>query len=594
MVLYNFAAYYSVFDMKKVVLPRAILSSIFAVAVCCFFGAVYPHHLHFQEQYQLFLFDVEYALDVMALPGGVADYVGRFLTQFFIYAWLGAALLALLLAGVQLLLSRGVKGSWLYALSYVPSLLLWRLMLDENVLPGAVVAVLLCLVADEALQRVRPGGLRCVLTVVGLPLLYWLAGPVALWLYLAVALRLLVQQRRSAGAIAMVVVVVLLALALPTIARRLVAVDPDRLAYGVHYFRYATTHVAWPLWTAVAAVLLVRLADLVGDRLRVRQFSPVLMTLLGWAVVGAPLIVTGINRASEEVMAYDFMARHQMWNRILLMADRQEPNNATSATVHNLAMAMKGRLADHMFEYPQRGTSGLLPKFERDPFSPLSTAEAFYQLGMINTAQQFVFEAQEAIPDYQKSARCYKRLAETNLINGAYDVARKYLLALRKTWYYRAWANETLALLADEDAIARHPEYGRLRRLNIQASFFFSDRELPQMLGQLLMSNRQNRLAFEYLEAIYLLQGNLDNFAQCYGLSAPLAYPTTPTVFQHGLLLFWSRDHAASEKVPAGFRPDIIQSMHQFYADIQSKRYSAAQMKERWGKTYWYYYFYEK
>ena len=573
---------------------RKIIIILFALVVCCFFGFAYPHHLHFQEQYQMFLFDADYAREVMSVPGGVADYIGRFFTQFFIYAWAGAVIVALLITAVQLVSTRGTRGSWLQALSYVPALLVWRLMLDESALPGAIVALLLCVLADWGVQHVRREAWRSGLLVLGLPLLYWMAGPVALWLFTCLSvLGLAFRPRRSAMEIGAVVVMVLLSLALPTIARRMVAVDPDRLATGVHYFRYLE-HVAWPLWTAVASIVAVRLVILIEQRRGMRASSPLIPTLICWAAVGAPLIVMGYNRASEEVMAYDFMARHQQWNRILQTASAKAPNNPTSATVHNLAMGMRGRLADHMFEYPQRGTAGLLPSFVRDPFSPLATGEAFYQLGMINTAQQYFFEAQEAIPDYQKSGRCYKRLAETNLINGAYDVARKYLLALRKTWYYRSWAGEALSLLGNEEAIARHPEYGKLRQLNIQASFFFSDKELPQMLGQLFMTNQQNRLAFEYLEAAYLLEGNLDNFAQCYSLGSQLPYTGIPMMFQQALLLFWSRDHAASEQMPAGFRPDVIQSMHQFYADVQSRRYTPEQMRERWGKTYWYYYFYEK
>lgn len=578
--------------MNKVSGLRVALTIVFAVAVSCFFGIVYPHHLHFQEQYQLFLFDADYACDVLSLPGGMADYVGRFLTQFFIYAWVGAGLIALLLAAVQALVSHGQRVSWVYALGFVPALFLWRLMLDENALLGTVVAVILCLLADQGVRRLPLGALRHVVAVLALPLLYWLSGPVALWLYTGLVILALAAQCRKAACV-VAPVLIILSLALPTVARRLVAIDPDRLAYGVHYFRHSA-HESWPLWSAVASILVVRVANWAGGRWSLSRLSPLVATLACWAAVGAPLIMQGINHASEEVMAYDFMARSQQWNRILLAGDAKEPNNPTSATVHNLALAMKGRLAERMFEYPQHGTAGFLPKFVRDPFSPLATSEVYYQLGMINTAQQFVFEAQEAIPDYQKSGRCYKRLAETNLINGAYDVARKYLLALQQTWFYRSWATETLALLGNEEAIDRHPEYGRLRRLNIQASFFYSDRELPQMLGQLLMSNRQNRLAFEYLEATYLLEGNLDGFAQCYSLGRELGYPVIPKAFLQGLLLFWSRDHAASEQMPAEFRPDVVSSMHQFYADVQGKRLSPEQMKARWGKTYWYYYFYEK
>lgn len=62
--------------------------------------------------------------------------------------------------------------------------------------------------------------------------------------------------------------------------------------------------------------------------------------------------------------------------------------------------------------------------FVNDFTIPLVAGEPYYYLGLVNVAQQFVFEAMEAVPDYRKSVRCFKRLAETNLINGRYEVAR--------------------------------------------------------------------------------------------------------------------------------------------------------------------------
>ena len=118
-------------------------------------------------------------------------------------------------------------------------------------------------------------------------------------------------------------------------------------------------------------------------------------------------------------MQYDFMACHQQWNRILETVNAEKPNNQIGVTVQNLALAMHGMLLEHMSEYNQNGIAGLLPDVKEDATSPLPTAEAFYQLGMINVAQRTVFEAQEAILDFQKSGRCYKRLAQTNLINGS-------------------------------------------------------------------------------------------------------------------------------------------------------------------------------
>ena len=87
-------------------LAKCLTSSLFGVAVLLFFGLAYPHHLHYQEHYQLFLFDSTYVWDIVRLPGGVADLLGRFCTQFFLYAWVGALIIAVLLSAVQLLTLR--------------------------------------------------------------------------------------------------------------------------------------------------------------------------------------------------------------------------------------------------------------------------------------------------------------------------------------------------------------------------------------------------------------------------------------------------------------------------------------------------------
>ena len=126
---------------------RSLCTLLFGVAVLLFFGLAYPHHLHYQEQYQLFLFDSTYVWEIIKLPGGVADLLGRFCTQFFLFAWVGAAIIAVLLSLIQILMVRLANWGWLYGLSFVPSFLLWLFLLDEHALMGGVWAVLLTLLA---------------------------------------------------------------------------------------------------------------------------------------------------------------------------------------------------------------------------------------------------------------------------------------------------------------------------------------------------------------------------------------------------------------------------------------------------------------
>ena len=454
---------------------RPLCTLLFGVAVLLFFGLAYPHHLHYQEQFQLFLFDSTYVWEIVRLPGGVADLLGRFCTQFFLFAWVGALIIALLLSLVQLLTLRLANYGWLYGLSFVPSFLLWLFLLDENALLGAVWAVLLTQLAFCGLLRLPDGWLRRILIFVAFFILFWIAFG------------------------------------------------------GSHYYRIPNSFptLFYAAWFSAMIIPLVMWLVVRGKKSENAQqqnnsLTSHLLPLISFvlvAVVMGTVVWKNANLKAEKVMQYDFMARHQQWNRILATATAERPNNQIGVTVQNLALAMHGVLADHLFDYNQNGLLGLLPDVQSDATSPLPTAEAFYQLGMINVAQRTVFEAQEAILDFQKSGRCYKRLAQTNLINGNYEVARKYLLALQKTLFYREWANETLPLLGNEEAIAKHPEYGRLRQFAYKedlptGDFYFSDHVTPEMLESLYFGNTDNRLAYQYLVAYYMLTSDRERYAK--------------------------------------------------------------------------------
>ena len=451
-------------------LLRPLYTLLFGLSVLLFFGLAYPHHLHYQEQYQLFLFDSTYVWEIVRLPGGVADLLGRFSTQFFLYAWVGALIIAVLLSAVQLLMLwltnslSNLATGWLYGLSFVPSFLLWLFLLDEHALMGGLWAVLLTQLAFWGYTLLPKGWIGRIVILVTIPIIYWMVGPA--WT-------------------------------------------------GSHYYRYPTVtpyllYVAW--LSALVIPILVSVS-----RKWISSSKSSVVTACSFALVVAIMVSVvwkNANFKAEKVMQYDFMARHQQWNRILETANAEKPNNQIGVTVQNLALAMHGMLADRLFEYNQNGIAGLLPDVKEDATSPLPTAEAFYQLGMINVAQRTVFEAQEAILDFQKSGRCYKRLAQTNLINGSYEVARKYLTALQKTLFYRDWANETLPLLGDEAAIARHPEYGRLRRMAYDNDYYFSDHVTPEMLRDLYFQNTDNGLAYQYLVAYYMLTDDRDGYTQ--------------------------------------------------------------------------------
>ncbi len=569
-------------------IAAVVMTVLTGIAIYGFFAFRYPYHLHFQEQYQLFEWTGAYFAQVAGVPGGLADWLGRCLTQFFYYAPLGAALTALLLCGVQLLTwaVSARRSLMLYALSFLPALLLAAFCCDENALLGPVVAVALSLGAAALCRRVVPQKGRRLLELLLVPVLYLACGPVCL-LFVLVS----VCQEFAGGegkpwlfAAGMLAV----AAACPLVASRLFPYPLHRLVEGVHYYRF---HNILPgmLYAAVLAALLVVAVSCLKVRKPLRSLVPAVILYVVLLAAGTFLTLRTADPVKEEWMRYDFMVRMQMWNRIMTAADRRNPDNPKTVSCLNLALARTGRLPDSQFTYFQNGPEGLLPTYEGDFTNPVSTGEIYWHLGMVNTAQRYAFEAQEAIPDFQKSARFYRRLAETNLVNGDTTVAMKYLNVLQHTTFYRAWARETAALVSEGTLFEKRPELARARTLRLREhDFLFSETEMDSMLGLLNVEHPENTMAVDYLMAWCLLRKDLNRFAECLPMvtASPL-----PQAYQEALLLLWFFTHDGYDGLPASIAPGNVQRLNRFLADVDAGK-SRAAMEAVYGKTYWFYYVY--
>lgn len=558
-----------------------MFSAIGALAVFAFFFFRYPFHLHFQEQYQLFEWTGDYFSEILRAPGGLSDWLGRCLTQFFYYPALGAILIALCLSGVQMLTYAACKhkGGLAFALSFAPSGALWVALCNENILMGAPVALLLALGAALGVLSIKNSAVRRVVEVLAVPVVYWLAGPVAV-LYVCV-----VALRECSIAVALVSLA-LLPLSL-YVSQYLCEYPIERLVIGVHYHRFRDIPALAVYVSVILGVLDVLIASFKAAA-SAKKWSSITAALL--VVLPTLLfVVRSSDIAKEEQMRFDYMVRMKMWNSMISYADAHPQEDPFNITCLNLALAHTGRMADSMFDYYQIGTDGLLPTSQTDYVTSLATAEAFWEMGLVSAAQRFTFEAQEAIPDYQKSARCYMRLAETNIVNGNYEVARKYLEALKNTIFYRDRAIEAEKLLGNEAAVESVPEYAlkRAQRFHARDSFY-SDDEMDSMLCQLFLEDGQNRIAYDYLIAWCLLRKDLDRFLEYLNL---VDYSVMPRCYQEALAMQWAMADDETSDILMSVESDTLQRLDQFIADTQVDA-SADVMDAEYGNTYWFYYFY--
>ena len=565
------------------------VSLLFGVVVFLYWWLAYPVMLSFQEQYQLFLFDSDYLCHLLSVPDGFARCVGEYLTQYYISHVYGALVLAVIFVLAQRLvwrLMQSVSASAVnhYALSFIPVLSIWLVLGDESVLLTFVIALLLTL-ATMWVYELTGSRYRPYLIIILIPLVYWLVGPAVLMFTAWVLIRQMQTTTNKWRGFCIGVIAVVYAVGCILVSSRMVPYPLFRLFYGVDYYRFLEVYYWMFLITMVLCVMIpVSLQWIPSYRKR-------LLVGLGEAVIVFALFLllrpSFYDARKYEVMEYDYLARCQNWDAIIAKAEKKTPDLPMTVCATNLAFAMKGQLGERLFDIYQNGSQGLIPSFERNFSSVLLTGEAYWQLGLVNTAQRFAFEAMEAIPNYAKSCRAVKRLVETNLVNGQYAVARKYLQLLEKTLSYSQWAKRIEPLLGDEKAINEHPVYGHMRQLYLKEDFLFSEQELDKIFGQLMMRNQRNGLALQYLLAAPLLDRDINRFMNYMVYVDGLHLGYRPRSCQEAVVFAYAQ---RNQRPPQGYIDQMVLRRFSDFASIYSNGGKDAPQLAQYKNTAWYYF----
>jgi hypothetical protein len=538
---------------KLIYLPFALLT----------YGLLYfwhPEVMNYHEQNQLFLWTGDYLTQRLALPGGLADWISECLVQFCYVPWLGALALTVLFTLLAL-----ATNLWVGLLALTTLLDLYSLISFPVALLLTVAAARWadgfsqphaaptpanfsskciafrpipagCLGAPwirdvwgewrKTFARPYPLGADALL----FPVLYWLVGPTAL---LYAALRLVHYYARGGRRGIYVLTYLIYILFILLNAHRLLFPQwPLSAAFcGLNYCRVPTLHPACH-WQIPLTVLCVTLAQYPA---KVARYFWVAVAGLS---LGVLLPLKDYDPDPYEVLKQDMLVRQERWDEVIARAERHQPPTSMSSEYVNLALAMKRQLAERMFQFYQSGPDALLMHSMRDNLSNMATAEAFYHLGMINSALRYCSDLQESIVNNRKSGRLERRIALCQLANGRTAVARKHLRLLSHSLYYRAEAEELLRQ-------GYNDEVKRLQRLRYRQEMLYDYNEIDKMLGLLFVNNPDNTMALDYFLGQLLLKGDVQNFmghlswAQQYG-----GYAVMPAGYQDAVRTIQSHGNA--------------------------------------------------
>ncbi len=524
---------------------------------------------NFPAFYSTRLFLVEH----LSYPGGPVEYLSAFVSQMFYTSWLGA--LAITVQAWMLYLCvtfvLGVSGSRrLSFLGYIPALLLLVLYGRYTYYVPTTMALLTALAFACVYISIGSNKTKWVGPTAFLLLSfasYYAAGGAFLLFAAVCAIYELASARRWVFGLAYAAVGMALPYVLGVLVfdvnradaySQLLPISWRLLDYDIRHRSVEWVYVMYllvPATLAAAGALRILQARFhpnsveTATRKRPRDKrtrrkavfsgyarSPRLRWLVQTALVfaaAATVAFGSLDRTTKDRFAVDYYACHEMWPEVIATGQVHRDDLSVMHAVDR-ALYHTGRLGNEMFQWPQRpeclllaGTKGKRVFWE--------VVDIYLELGFINGAEHALTECLEGLGE---RPMVLQRLALANMVKDNIGTARVYLGVLSHTLFHRHWARHYLDLLDRDPDLRTDARIQQLRSVALEKDFPSVTLPTEKLLQCLLEKNSQNRMAFEYLMAWYLVTKQLNKFTEHIGEFKGLGYATLPTHFEEAALVY--------------------------------------------------------
>lgn len=580
---------------KLVAFWLIVFGALFAFLQMCF-----EYHFYYIEQSQLFLFSEAYIRNKLLLPGGFSMLVAEFLVQFFIRPYVGALVTAVLLTGVGVCTAGIVKRiapvSGLFILYVLPMLALLFMHFDFNYRVQGTVCYLMMMALLCGYMRIRNDLFRLVAGCVLVPVLFWLAGSIAV-LFAGMVCLFEGLRKTPKWYISLIGVAEVLLLGVGTVYFSLMG--EYRWVFGLDLYYHYTLHpkeIIYYSWICLPLVFLVAFFIRNKNSLSGKKWRAGISCIAQLAMIAA-VLWWGMPKYSDaktlKLKKLDYFARTEQWDKTIEECKGKLTNFLYMCHL-NMALANKGELSDKMFNFDQRGPQGLLVQWNKSENISCMLSDIYFTMGATASSQEMAFEGYVSAME-DGNPRMLKRLVQTNLIYGTYPVAEKYISILEKTYAYRDWAQSQRKYLYNDEVVESDPILGTRRRMLPDRNSLAMIKGLAGDLALFLEKGPANSAALQYLGAMYLLAKDLEGFKalveKYYGTEF---LPVLPVHFQEAVIVM-------SEKEPDYWKrfnvsETIVARFTDYKKQVLANRNNSAiagLLNRSYGNTYWFYFMFK-
>jgi len=580
---------------------------IFWLPYLVFFAIVFVYFIFFgnyiffyQEKSSLFIFSLDFLSENLNQPGGFLIWFGKFFTTFYYNPIAGATLLSTLLTLVIIVASGIVNmltGRKTSLISFIIGVLLFYLQTDYRLMLINTLGFLVELAFLMITLRNCPI-IKGWLPVLLVPVLFFISGGF-LWIFLFSITFYYGFYEKKKGWIR-IITLWLITLVTFYLSNEYIFFQSGKTLLT---FPYSDLNTGSQLTLFLAVALIISVLPLISKIkfqlpwITGKSYLTInMITSLILVIVISIIVTKRFDKKAKEFFFIEKLFYENKYKEVIAFNSSNPSENILTLFLNNIALSETDKLHDMLFHFPQsKDGKTLFLKWEMVNEILDRGGYFYYTIGMINEAHRWAYEYMVMNGNTPEGI---KMLIKTELINGNYEVASRYIKLLRRTFFYRDEAKEFEKMLFSDSLVNSDNELGRKRRSRIENDFF-SITDNPYInIEMILGSDSLNKKAFEYKMAYMLIKKNFKGIEHDLPVFEKLGFTRLPVHVEEAAIALSVSNKAilpdmGSLRISKNteLRWDQYLSVLKQYGNDVKKAEQA--LRSRFGDTFWYYVFYK-
>ena len=585
----------------------------FAVVVWVLLNVFEHEYLFRVQELSLWLPTKVYFDERMLVPGGLMSYIANFLMQFFYYPMLGSFIYVVLLLVVQWLTMRVFRIPTQHALlALIPSALIlccsmeagyWIFQIKTQGYFYSMLVGFLFTLSAMRLYQVAKDWWRYLIIIGVAAVGYPCFGFYASLALMGIAVQMLRrgEEGRAVALLLCVAAVVTTPILYYSVYEQTRFVD--MFTVGMPAFELSKRD----LFTWIPYILLYLFPLVVPFIPMKREEGKVLRTPLLLENVGmvAFIIVLGLvfwyrdPNFRAEIRMNHYMERLE-WRKALDVAkDLKQTPTRLVVLNKNLALLKLGKAGDEMFHYLDGGEEPKTPLQIR--LMQVGGKMLYYHYARMNFCYRWCLE--DAV-EYGWKVDYLKYMVRTSLISGEPALAQKYINTLKKTLFYREWAEKYEKMVEDPTLIAKDREMASILPLYQYEDQLDGDNSLVEIYLLNYFAHSYHEFTTPMFDEAALMCAltlkDIPTFWNCFFRYAN-SHQTNrmPIHYQEAALLYGNLEKNVDisqmpfdKMVDARFKDFMRFAQKHAVENAERDPKIKKIFYERYGKTFWYFYFF--